>query len=96
MISKKRIFLLAYLITICYLMIEIILSEKSIFNYISNSELIKQQSDKLNMKLAEQNEINIFLKKFKNDEEVRKLIIKEKLFYKEKGEKIIQYKIIDQ
>ena len=77
-------------------MIEIILSEKSIFNYISNSELIKQQSDKLNMKLAEQNEINIFLKKFKNDEEVRKLIIKEKLFYKEKGEKIIQYKIIDQ
>ena len=43
-------------------MIEIILSEKSIFNYISNSELIKQQSDKLNMKLAEQNEINIFLK----------------------------------
>ena len=96
MISIKRIFLLAYLITICYLMIEIILSEKSIFNYISNSELIKQQSDKLNMKLAEQNEINIFLKKFKNDEEVRKLIIKEKLFYKEKGEKIIQYKIIDQ
>ena len=96
MISKKRIFLLAYLITICYLMIEIILSEKSIFNYISNSELIKQQSDKLNMKLAEQNEINIFLKEFKNDEEVRKLIIKEKLFYKEKGEKIIQYKIIDQ
>ena len=96
MISKKRIFLLAYLITICYLMIEIILSEKSIFNYISNSELIKHQSDKLNMKLAEQNEINIFLKKFKNDEEVRKLIIKEKLFYKEKGEKIIQYKIIDQ
>ena len=77
-------------------MIEIILSEKSIFNYISNSELIKQQSDKLNMKLAEQNEINIFLKKFKNDEEVRKLIIKEKLFYKENGEKIIQYKIIDQ
>ena len=77
-------------------MIEIILSEKSIFNYISNSELIKQQSDKLNMKLAEQNEINIFLKEFKNDEEVRKLIIKEKLFYKEKGEKIIQYKIIDQ
>ena len=58
MISKKRIFLLAYLITICYLMIEIILSEKSIFNYISNSELIKQQSDKLNMKLAEQNEDN--------------------------------------
>ena len=77
-------------------MIEIILSEKSIFNYISNSELIKQQSDKLNMKLAEQNEINIFLKKFKNDEEVRKLINKEKFFYKEKGEKIIQYKIIDQ
>ena len=70
-------------------MIEIILSEKSIFNYISNSELIKQQSDKLNMKLAEQNEINIFLKEFKNDEEVRKLIIKEKLFYKEKGEKKI-------
>ena len=77
-------------------MIEINLSEKRIFNYTSNSELIKQQSDKLNMKLAEQNEINIFLKKFKNDEEVRKLIIKEKLFYKEKGEKIIQYKIIDQ
>ena len=58
--------------------------------------MIKQQSDKLNMKLAEQNEINIFWKEFKNDEEVRKLIIKEKLFYKEKGKKKIQYKIIDQ
>ena len=35
------------------------------------------------------------MEKFKNNKESRKLMVKEKLFYKEKDEKIIRYKIID-
>ena len=35
------------------------------------------------------------MENFKNNKETRKLVVKEKLFYKEKDEKIIKYKIID-
>ncbi len=35
------------------------------------------------------------MENFKNNKESRRLIVKDKLFYKEKDEKIIRYKIID-
>ena len=95
MLNKKRFLLPIYLIIMCYLFIEIIFSEKSIFKFVNNSDLIKKKTDSLNKKQLIEEELSDFMKKFKNNQESRKLIIKEKLFYKEKDEKIIKYKIID-
>ena len=95
MLKKKRFLLPIYLIIMCYLFIEIIFSEKSIFKFVNNSDLIKKKTDSLNKKQLIEEELSDFMKKFKNNQESRKLIIKEKLFYKEKDEKIIRYKIID-
>ena len=95
MLNKKRFLLPIYLIIMCYLFIEIIFSEKSIFKFVNNSDLIIKKSDNLNKKKLIEKELSDFLEKFKNNKESRKLIVKEKLFYKEKDEKIIRYKIID-
>ena len=95
MLKKKRFLLPIYLIIMCYLFIEIIFSEKSIFKFVNNSDLIKKKTDSLNKKQLIEEELSDFMKKFKNNQESRKLIIKEKLFYKEKDEKILRYKIID-
>lgn len=95
MLNKKRFLLPIYLIIMCYLFIEIIFSEKSIFKFVNNSDLIIKKSDNLNKKKLIEKELSDFLDKFKNNKESRKLIVKEKLFYKEKDEKIIRYKIID-
>ena len=95
MLNKKRFLLPIYLIIMCYLFIEIIFSEKSIFKFVNNSDLIKKKSDNLNKKKLIEKELSDFMDKFKNNKESRKLIVKEKLFYKEKDEKIIKYKIID-
>ena len=95
MLNKKRFLLPIYLIIMCYLFIEIIFSEKSIFKFVNNSDKKKKKSDNLNKKKLIEKELSDFMDKFKNNKESRKLIVKEKLFYKEKDEKIIKYKIID-
>ena len=88
MLNKKRFLLPIFLIIMCYLFIEIIFSEKSIFKFV-------KKSDDFNQKQLVEKELNDFLRKFKKNKETRKLIVKEKLFYKEKDEKVMQYKIID-
>ena len=95
MLNKKRFLLPVYLIIMCYLFIEIIFSEKSIFKFINNSDLIKKKSDNLSKKKLIEKELTNFMENFKNNKESRRLIVKDKLFYKEKDEKIIRYKIID-
>ncbi len=95
MLNKKRFLLPVYLIIMCYLFIEIIFSEKSIFKFINNSDLIKKKSDNLSKKKLIEKELTDFMENFKNNKESRRLIVKDKLFYKEKDEKIIRYKIID-
>ena len=95
MLNKKRFLLPIYLIFMCYLFIEIIFSEKSIFKFVNNSDLIKKKSDNLTEKILIEKELSDFMENFKNNKETRKLVVKEKLFYKEKDEKIIKYKIID-
>ena len=95
MLNKKRFLLPVYLIIMCYLFIEIIFSEKSIFKFINNSDLIKKKSDNLSKKKLIEKELTHFMENFKNNKESRRLIVKDKLFYKEKDEKIIRYKIID-
>ena len=78
----------------CYLFIEIIFSEKSIFKFVNNIDIIKKKSNNFKQKQTLEAELSELLEKFKNNKETRKLIVKEKLFYKEKNEKVMRYKII--
>ena len=95
MFKKKRFLLPLYLIIMCYLFIEILFSEKSIFKYINNTDLIKKKTENFYKKKLIEEELSEFIDKFKNNKEARKLIVKEKLFYKEQDEKVMRYKVID-
>ena len=68
MLNKKRFLLPIYLIIMCYLFIEIIFSEKSIFKFVNNSDLIKKRSDDFDQKKLVEKELNDFLTKFKKNE----------------------------
>ena len=95
MFKKKRFLLPLYLIIMCYLFIEILFSEKSIFKYINNTYLIKKKTENFYKKKLIEEELSELIDKFKNNKEARKLIVKEKLFYKEQDEKVMRYKVID-
>ena len=95
MFKKKRFLLPLYLIIMCYLFIEILFSEKSIFKYINNTDLIKKKTENFYKKKLIEEELSELIDKFKNNKEARKLIVKEKLFYKEQDEKVMRYKVID-
>ncbi len=95
MLDKNKILIFIYLITLCYLFFEITLSEKSIFKFAKNSELIKKKKEQLDENLRKKYRLKNYLDKFQSNKEFRKLIIKEKLFYKEDNEKVILYKLID-
>ena len=96
MFSKKRFLLPFYLVVMCYLFMEIIFSEKSIFKFITNSDLLNKKSKELSKKKMTEQDLSNFINRFKDNKESRKLVVKEKLFYKEEGEKVIRYKVIDQ
>ena len=95
MLGKNKILMLIYLITLCYLFFEITLSEKSIFKFAKNSELIKKKKEQLDENLRKKYRLKNYLDKFQSNREFRKMIIKEKLFYKEDDEKVILYQLID-
>ena len=95
MLDKNKILIFIYLITLCYLFFEITLSEKSIFKFAKNSELIKKKKEQLDENLRKKYRLKNYLDKFQSNKEFRKLIIKEKLFYKEDDEKVILYQLID-
>ena len=63
MLNKKRFLLPIFLIIMCYLFIEITFSEKSIFKFVNNSDLIKKKSDEFNQKQLVEKELNDFLRK---------------------------------
>ena len=95
MLNKKRFLVPIYLIIMCYLFIELVFSEKNIFKFVNNFDLIKKKTEILYKKKLIEEEFGEVIKKFKNNKESRKLIVKEKLFYKEKDEKVMRYKVID-
>ena len=62
-------------------------SEKSIFKFITNSDLLNKNQKELSKKKMTEQDLSNFINRFKDNKESRKLVVKEKLFYKEKGEK---------
>ena len=69
-----------------------IFSEKNISLFLSNNKTLSQKSVDLRNKEEKKESLELFLNNFKNSSEFRKLIIKEKLFYKDEKEKVFLYK----
>jgi len=95
MLNKNKLLILFYLVTICYLFIEIMFSEKGIIKFANNTKLIESKKDLLSESVEKKSEIENYLNNFQSNKEFRRLVIKDKLFFRDKIEKVILYKIID-
>ena len=89
-IKSKFIFLIYYSIFF-FLLFEILFSEKNLFIFFKNTDLIKEYEINLKNKKKELETLNNFLNNFENSDEFQKIIIKDKLFYKDKNEKVLLY-----
>ncbi len=91
---KNNIISLSYFLIFFFLLFEMLFSEKNIFTFLNNHKVLSEK--KLHLKQIEEKSIvlNSFLENFNNLPMFRENIIKEKLFYKAKNEKVLIYKII--
>ena len=89
-IKSKFIFFIYYSIFF-FLLFEILFSEKNIFTFFNNFDLIYEYENNLKNKKKEFETLNNFLNNFEGSDEFKKIIIKDKLFYKDKNEKVYLY-----
>ena len=90
LIKSKFIFFIYYSIFF-FLLFEILFSEKNIFTFFNNFDLINKYEINLKNKKEELQRLKSFLNNFENLDEFKKIVIKDKLFYKEKNEKVLRY-----
>ena len=86
-IKSKFIFFIYYSIFF-FLLFEILFSEKNIFTFFNNFDLIYEYEINLKNKKKEFETLNNFLNNFEGSDEFKKIVIKDKLFYKDKNEKV--------
>ena len=89
-IKSKFIFFIYYSIFF-FLLFEILFSEKNIFTFFNNFDLIYKHEINLKNKKIEFETLNNFLNNFESSNEFKKIVVKDKLFYKDKNEKIYLY-----
>ena len=89
-IKSKFIFFIYYSIFF-FLLFEILFSEKNIFTFFNNFDLIYEYEINLKNKKKEFETLNNFLNNFESSNEFKKIVVKDKLFYKDKNEKIYLY-----
>ena len=89
-IKSKLIFFIYYSIFF-FLLFEILFSEKNIFIFFNNVDLIKKYEITLKNKKKEFETLNNFLNNFESSDEFKKIVIKDKLFYKDNDEKVFLY-----
>ena len=87
LIKSKLIFFIYYSIFF-FLLFEILFSEKNIFTFFNNFDLIYEYEINLKNKKKEFETLNNFLNNFEGSDEFKKIVIKDKLFYKDKNEKV--------
>ena len=90
LIKSKLIFFIYYSIFF-FLLFEILFSEKNIFTFFNNFDLIYEYEIDLKNKKKEFETLNNFLNNFESSDEFKKIVIKDKLFYKDKNEKVYLY-----
>ena len=89
-IKSKFVFFIYYSIFF-FLLFEILFSEKNIFTFFNNFDLINKYEINLKNKKKEFETLNNFLNNFESSDEFKKIVIKDKLFYKDKNEKVFLY-----
>ena len=90
--KKNKIFIF---FSIIFLILFFILNKKNIFVFFDNIQVIKNMSLYLTNNKSKKEELIEKIHDFENKKEFRELIIKEKLFFKDKSEKVIFYNLDD-
>ncbi len=70
-------------------------SRKNLFAIFDNIQIIKSMNLSLLQNKKKKNDLLEIINDFENKKEFRELIIKEKLFFKDKSEKVIFYNLDD-
>ena len=90
-VIKSKFISFIYFSISFFLLFEILFSEKNIFKFFNNYDLINEYQITLTNKKKELEILENFLDNFKSSDDFKKIVIKDKLFYKEKDEKIFRY-----
>ena len=93
MFNKAKNYSPIYIIIILLGVTYFLISEKNVIVLLQNKNELLEKETLLNNKLAEKFLLENKINKFKNSEEFKELIIKEKLFLKKKGDKLIFYEL---
>ena len=93
MLNKIRNYNSLYIIILLVGVSFFLLSEKNIINLLQNKNELQVKEDLLKKKLTEKESLENKIDKFKNSEEFKELIVKEKLFLKKKDDKLIFYEL---
>ncbi len=91
--KKSKVYFFVYFLLVFFLMFEILFSEKNVFKFLDNIEIISKNKIAITNKLKELEKLESFLKNFDNSKEFKKIVVKDKLFYKEGDEKVLLYDI---
>ncbi|MAI59489.1 MAG: hypothetical protein CMM92_00530 [Rickettsiales bacterium] len=95
MIQKSKRNKIFIFFSIIFLILFFILNKKNIFVFFDNIQTIKNMSLLLANNKNKKKELLEKIDDFENKKEFRELIIKEKLFFKHKSEKVIFYNLDD-
>ena len=90
-VIKSKFIFFIYFSILFFLLFEILFSEKNIFKFFHNFDLISEHKINLKKKQKEYETLKNYLYTFEGSDEFKKIVIKDKLFFKEKGEKVFLY-----
>ncbi len=92
-LKTSKIYFFIYFLLVFFLMFEILFSEKNVFKFLNNIEIVSKKKTIITQKTKELEKLESFLKNFENSKEFKKIVVKDKLFYKERDEKVLLYDI---
>ena len=95
MIQKNKRNKIFFFFSVIFLILFFILNKRNIFTIFDNIETIKNMSFLLINNQNKKEELLEKIDDFENKKEFRELIIKKKLFFKNKSEKVIFYNLDD-
>tara|TARA_B100000925_G_scaffold262085_1_gene219176 strand:+ start:138 stop:425 length:288 start_codon:yes stop_codon:yes gene_type:complete len=93
MFKKIKNYNSIYIIILLAGVVYFFLSEKNVIILLQNENQLQEKAALLNKKLTEKEFLENKIDKFKNSEEFKELIIKEKLFLKQEDDKLIFYEL---
>tara|TARA_Y100000287_G_scaffold181712_1_gene178189 strand:+ start:1439 stop:1726 length:288 start_codon:yes stop_codon:yes gene_type:complete len=93
MFKKIKNYNSIYIIILLAGVVYFFLSEKNVIILLQNKNQLQEKAALLNKKLTEKEFLENKIDKFKNSEEFKELIIKEKLFLKQEDDKLIFYEL---